>query len=120
MIALVGIFGFASLSGGKAEVIKQGGILSVNDIHGNPSAYKGTITVTGVVARKLRTTSKVFPIVDTSGAKTCKSTGCAKFYLPVSYEGAMPEEWDEVSITGSFVKNIFVATKVDILRHLTF
>ncbi len=120
VITLVCIFGFASLSGGTAEVVKQGGFLSVNDIHGNPSAYKGTITITGVVARKLRTGSKVFAIVDTSEAKTCKSTGCAKFYLPVSYEGAMPEEWDEVNITGSFVKNIFVATKLDILRHLTF
>ncbi len=120
VIALIGIFGFAGLSGGKAKPVKEGGILSVSDIQANPSAYKGTITITGVVAGKSRTDSKVFAIVDTSEAKTCKPTGCAKFYLPVRFEGDMPKEWDEVNIAGMIVKSIFVATRVDILRHLTF
>lgn len=119
IIALSGIFGFTGLSGGKPKVVKEGGILSVSDIQAEPSACKGTITVTGVVARKSRTDSKIFAIVDTSEAKSCKSTGCAKFYLPVSYEGEIPKEWDEVNITGTIVKGVLVATKLDILRHLT-
>ncbi len=119
VITLVGIIGFAGVSSGKPKALKEGGTLSVSDIHADPSAYKGMITVTGVVANKSKTNSKVFAIVDTSEAKTCKSTGCAKFYLPVSYEGEIPKEWDEVNITGTIVKGVLVATKLDILRHLT-
>ncbi len=119
MITLIEIVGFADLSSAKPKALKEGIILSVGDIHADPSAYKGMITVTGVVANKSRTNSKVFAIVDTSEAKTCKTTGCSKFYLPVSYEGEIPKEWDEVNITGTIVKGVLVATKLDILRHLT-
>ncbi len=118
-ITLIGIFVFADPSSGQTKAPNEGKILRVSDIHAAPSAYKGAITVTGVVANKSRTNSKVFAIVDTSEAKTCKSTGCAKFYLPVSYEGEIPKEWDEVNITGTIVKGVLVATKLDILRHLT-
>ncbi len=119
-ITLIAIVVFANPSNGQTKAQNEGMILRVSDIHEVPSAYKGAITVTGVVANKSRTNSKVFAIVDTSEAKTCKSTGCAKFYLPVSYEGEIPKEWDEVNITGAIVKGVFLATKVDILRHLTF
>ncbi len=119
VIGLVAFLGLAGLSNYKPKIVKEGEILSVNDIQADPSAYKGTITITGVVAKKSLTNPKVFAIIDTSEAKSCKSTGCAKFYLPVSYEGAIPKEWDEVQITGAIVKSSFLASKVDILRHLT-
>lgn len=113
---------FVSFSNGKTKVIKEGGILSVDDVQGDPSAYKGTITVTGVVAGVSNWDKKVFAIVETREAKTCKQTGCAKFYLPVKYEGEMPKEWDEVNVTGSISdgKLLFNAAKVEVLRHLDF
>lgn len=75
MILTVGMF--VSFSNGKTKVIKEGGILSVDDVQGDPSAYKGTITVTGVVAGVSSRDKKVFAIVETMEAKTCKQTGCA-------------------------------------------
>ena len=87
-----------------------------------PSAYKGTITITGVMAGVSRQDPKVFTIIETSEAKLCKITGCARFYLPVQYEGTPPKVWDEVNVTGSFVEGgrLFQATKVEVLRHLNF
>lgn len=120
-IILIAGFAFTSFSNGKTKVIKSG-ILSLNDIKGDPFAYKGTITITGVVAGVSRQDPKVFAIIETAEAVTCKLTGCANFYLPVKYEGSIPKEWDEVNVTGSFFqgKPVFLATKVEVLKHLTF
>ncbi|MDP3208567.1 MAG: hypothetical protein Q8M65_05415, partial [Rhodoglobus sp.] len=79
--------------------------------------------ITGVVAKKHPSDPKVFAIIETTEAKICKLTGCARFYLPVKLEDVIPKEWDEVNVTGSFAEGagpLFVATKVEVLRHLTF
>lgn len=96
--------------------------MSVNDIQADPTAYKGIITINGVVAGVSSQDQKLFAIIETSEAKLCKTTGCARFYLPVRYEGETPRVWDEVNVTGSFAEGgrIFVATKVEVLRHLNF
>ncbi len=122
IIFITGI-AFINLGNGKDKTIKADGVLTVNDIQSDPYAYKGTITITGVVAGFSKKDPKVFAVIDTSEAKTCKTTGCARFYLLVRYEGLIPKEWDEVNITGSITKHrgpLFEAAKVDILRHLTF
>lgn len=107
-----------------AEVTRSNNsILCVRDIESKPNAPNGTITITGVVAQIVRGKDKVFALIDTSEARECKSTGCARFYLPVKYEGAFPNKWDEVNVTGTFEggKNrVFVATNVAVLQHLTF
>jgi len=122
VIILIAAIAFTTLSNGKTKTVKESGVLSVNDIQADPSAYKGIITITGVVAKRHPSDPKLFAIIETSEAKICKSTGCARFYLPVQYEGKAPQEWDEVNVKGSFVENgkPFVATKVDFIRHLTF
>jgi len=122
IIILIGAVAYSSVSNGKTKTIKAGGILSVNDIQADPSAYKGAITVNGVVATFSKQDPKIFAIIETSEAKLCKQTGCARFYLPVRYEGEIPKGWDEVNVTGSLAEKgrIFVATKVEVLRHLNF
>ena len=125
LMAIIFIAGiaFTSLSNGKTMTIKEGGVLSVNDIQADPTAYKGNVTITGVVAKRHPSDPKVFAIIETSEAKICKLTGCARFYLPVQYEGKIPVEWDEVNVTGSFTEGgqlLFKATKVEVLRHLNF
>lgn len=124
LVAIIFIAGiaFVSFSNGKTKTVKEGGVLSVNDIQADPSAYKGTITINGVVAGISPQDPKLFAIIETLEAKTCKITGCAKFYLPVKYEGETPKVWDEVNVTGSFVegKILVAATKVEVLRHLDF
>ncbi|MBT9536885.1 MAG: hypothetical protein AAB283_03805 [Planctomycetota bacterium] len=122
-IILIAGIAFVGLSNGKTKTIKEGGILSVNDIQADPFAYKGIITITGVLAKRHPSDPKVFAIIETSEAKICKLTGCARFYLPVQHEGKTPVEWDEVNVTGSFAEGgqlLFKATKVEVLRHLNF
>ena len=120
IIAIAAIV-IVGLGNGKAKTIKAGGPLTVNDIQADPMAYKGTITITGVVAGATRQDPKVFLMIDTVEAIACKSTGCANFYLAVRYEGTMPKQWDEVNVTGSFTQGgrvpLFTATKVDVLKN---
>ena len=66
------------------------GALQVDDIAADPFNYKGGITLRAVVARAEGTSPRKFVVVDAREAKICKSTNCAKFYLPVSAETAMP------------------------------
>ncbi len=108
---------------GAGEIKPTASPLTVHDIQSNSRASQGMITITGVVARVVKGKTEVFTLVDTSEARRCKSTGCASFYLPVKFDGSFPKEWDEVTVTGSFDggKNaVFVASKVLVLRHLTF
>ena len=129
---LVASIGFAG-----CKTTRAGGVLTVNDLHADPFAYKGNVTFTGVVAGLSKTDPKRFAVIDTSEAILCKQTGCANFYIAVNYEGERPNVWDEVKVTGRIVdtKKVwdemtvlgrvspdsqFKATQVDIVRHLTF
>lgn len=121
LIAVIALIALAS-SNGKTKTIKAGGVLSVKDVQSDPSAYKGTITITGVVAGVSRQDPKIFAIIETSEAILCKTTGCASFYLAVKYEGTIPMQWDEVNVIGSFTQSgrvpLFSATKVEVLKNL--
>ncbi len=121
-VIFVAAVAFTGLSSGKTKSVKEGGILSVNDIQADPAAFKGVVTITGVVSKNAGPNPKTFMLVDTHEAKGCKSTHCARFYQPVQYEGTLPKEWDEVNVTGSFVQGgkLFQATKVEVIKHLTF
>jgi len=121
-IILVGAVAFTGSVNGKTRTVKEGGILSVNDIQADPAAFKGVVTITGVVSRVAGPKPKTFTLVDTHEAKGCRSTHCARFYQPVQYEGTLPKEWDEVNVTGSFARGgrLFQADKVEVLKHLTF
>lgn len=120
-IVITGV-SFAGFSSGMGKKVQTKGVLSVNDIQADPAAYTGTITINGVVAGLSKDDPKLFAIIDTAEAKLCKTTHCARFYLPVKYTGKAPKEGDEVNVTGSFGDKgrVFNATRVDILRHLSF
>ena len=123
-ILLIAGLAFISLSNGMATTTKTDRILSVKDVQADPYAYKGTMTITGVVAGVSRQDPKLFAIIETAEAKLCKITGCAEFYLLVRYDGRVPKVWNEVNVTGRFVEEdedtpFFAATQVDVLRHLT-
>ena len=113
---------FAGFSSGMGKRVQPKGILSVNDIQADPAAFTGTITINGVVASRSKQDPKLFALVDTAEAKLCKTVTCGIFYLPVKYAGNAPKEGDEVNVTGSFGDKgrVFNATRVDILRHLSF
>jgi len=118
-IAGIAIIG---LSSGETKAIKVSGAFRVHDIQGDPSAYKGTIAINGVVARVSKQDPKIFSIIDTQEAIFCKDVNCASFYLTVKFDGQIPKVWEEVNITGSFAEKgrLFVATKVEVLRNLRF
>lgn len=81
------------------------GVLHVQDLAADLRGYQGEIAVRGVVARYSPKDPTLFALVDTREARLCKSTGCAKFYLPVKWSssGARPKEWDELNLRGQLV-----------------
>ena len=117
---VVTVIAFADFSSGMGKKVQTKGVLSVTDIQADPAAYKGTITINGVVASISKQDPKLFGIIDTAEAKLCKILTCATFYLKVKNAGNMPKEGDEVNVTGSFGEKgrVFNATKVDVLGHL--
>lgn len=116
---------FAGLSGGMgAKPSAKDGILSVNDIQADPAAYTGTISINGVVSGLSKEDPKTFAIIDTAEAKLCRTVTCARFYLPVKYDGPAPKIGDEVNVTGALTDTgkgpLFSAQKVEVLHNLSY
>lgn len=81
------------------------GSLQVADIAADLFGYKGTVTLRGVVAATKSVGPHRFVMIDSREAKICKSTGCAKFYLPVNADPQLQvARWDEVDVRGQLVQ----------------
>ena len=98
----------------------DGDLLHVNQVGGDPLAYSGTITVTGIMAGVSTSDPGIFGIYDIKELQ-CTTANCNKLYVPVRYQGAMPKVGDEVRVTGSFNKVakgiVFIAEKVKVVRN---
>lgn len=94
--------------------------LSVNQVGADPFAFKGTITVAGVMAGIAPDNPQVFGMFDIKELQ-CTTPNCNKLYLPVRHKGEMPKPGDEVLVTGSFVPAgggvMFDATSIKVVRH---
>jgi hypothetical protein len=94
--------------------------LQVNQVASDPSAYSGTITVTGIMAGTSPQDPSVFGIFDLKELK-CTTPNCNKIYLPVKHQGTMPKPGDEVRVSGSFMQSgggyFFNATNVKVVRN---
>jgi hypothetical protein len=108
-IAIVGAF-----------TLKRGApALHVNQVGADPLAYKGIITVTGVMAGTSLHDPRILGMFDIKELQ-CNTPNCKKLYLPVRHQGLMPKPGDELLVTGSFVSLgggfLFDATEVKIVR----
>ncbi len=94
--------------------------LNVNDVASDPTAFKGAITVTGIMWGVSKTDPAVFGIVDRKELQ-CTSPNCNKLILPVRHQAKQPVIGDEVRVTGSFVAvgggYLLAAEKVKVVRH---
>ena len=94
--------------------------LQVNQVGADPSAYSGTITVTGIMAGISQQDPSVFGMFDLKELQ-CTTPNCNKLYLPVRHQGAMPKPGDEVRVSGSFTKAgdgfLFTASNVKVVRN---
>lgn len=94
--------------------------LNVNEIAGDPSAFGGSITITGITAGISPQDPSIFGIMDIKELQ-CTTKNCNKVIIPVSCKGTTPRPGDEVRIVGSFVTKgggyLFAAEKVTVVRH---
>jgi hypothetical protein len=93
---------------------------SVNDVASDPTAFKGAITITGIMGGISVQDKTVFGIMDIKELQ-CKTQNCNRVLIPVRSQGKMPVLGDEVRATGSFVKlpdgYLFEATEVKVVRN---
>lgn len=101
-------------SGGDANA------LQVNQIASDPSAYSGTVTVTGIVAGTSPQDPSVIGIFDIKELQ-CTTPNCNKIYLPVKCQGSLPKQGDEVRIKGALINTkdgyLFAASNVKVVRN---
>jgi hypothetical protein len=94
--------------------------LQVNQLASDPSAYSGTITVTGITAGTSPQDPTVFGIFDLKELQ-CTTPNCNKIYLPVKSQGPIPVRGDEVLVSGTFLKTtdgfLFSASNVKVVRN---
>lgn len=94
--------------------------LNVNEVASDPTAFKGTITVTGIMAAVSPQDPRVFGVMDIKELQ-CKTQNCNKVLIPVTCKGEPPKVGDEVRLTGSFVNNgsgyLFAADLVKVVRN---
>lgn len=105
-------FGVATQGGGK--------VLNVNDIGADPSAFTGTITITGIMAGVSQQDKTVIGIMDVKELQ-CKSQNCNKLFIPVKYPEKQPAIGDEIRATGTFHKfpagYMFIAQKLKVVKN---
>lgn len=107
---------FASLPNIGARPLAPGG-LHVDDLAADLLGYTDTVTLRAVVARVRVGDPHQLIVIDSREAKICKSTGCAKHFLPVALATEpVPRVWDEVDLRGKVVRGdrypIFVVESV--------
>ena len=107
---------FAVLTNIGARPLAPGGV-HVDDLAADPFGYTDTVTLRAVVARVSAGDPYRLVVIDSREAKICKSTGCAKYFLPVALSAeSVPRKWDEVDLRGKVVRGdrypIFVAESV--------
>jgi len=93
---------------------------NVNDVASDPAAFKGAITLTGIMGGVSVQDKTIFGIMDIKELQ-CKTQNCNKVFIPIRSQSKMPVLGDEVRATGSFVKlsdgYLFEATEVKVVRN---
>jgi hypothetical protein len=94
--------------------------LNVNDVAGDPSAFTGTITVTGVVAGVSQADPTIIGMMDKKELQ-CTTPGCKKVYLPFKAPSYTAVQGDEVRVTGKFVPtqfgSVLMADRVSVVQR---
>lgn len=93
---------------------------SVGDVAADPAAFKGNITITGIMGGVSQLDRSVFGIMDVKELQ-CKTQNCNRVFIPIKYQGKPPVLGDEVKVTGSFVRMsdgyLFAANEVKVVRN---
>lgn len=93
--------------------------LNVNDVAADPSAFSGTITITGVVAGVSQQDPSIIGMMDKKELQ-CTTPGCKKVYLPFKAPTYSPAAGDEVRVTGKFVtqagSTLFMGDSVTVVK----
>lgn len=113
-LAFVALIGIVVVTTGSTKA------LNVNDVGGDPASFTGTITITGIMGGVSNQDPSIFGIMDIKELQ-CTTQNCNKLFIPIKYQGGMPQFGDEVRVTGSFVRfpdgYLFSAQQMKVVRN---
>lgn len=95
--------------------------LSVDALAKSPKSFAGReIMVSGVVATVV-SRQKVFTIIDQSEFEECNAVTCARYEIPIDFDGKLPEPKQVIVATGRLVQPqpgrfLFKAKRVEIRK----
>jgi hypothetical protein len=111
-----------SMAGGTTQESPPAAARKIIDVHelaANPKAFRGDITLRGVVAG-VNKAQGVFGIIDAREFKSCGTLSCAVYTLPIKYSRKAPALKSLVTIRGRVVKSgkgmIIVARNVKAVK----
>jgi hypothetical protein len=94
--------------------------LNVNDVAADPTAFTGTITITGIVAGTSQADPTVIGMMDKKELQ-CTTSGCKKVYLPFKAPNYSAVRGDEVRVTGKFATSqfgyLFMADSISVVKR---
>lgn len=86
---------------GNDRSVVSNGTLQVKDLAPDPTGYKGSIVVRGVVATVSKEDPALVALIDSREARVCKDLNCANFYLQARVNRGDLKPWDEVDVRGT-------------------
>ena len=91
-------------------------VMHVDELAAAPENFPNEVTLRAVVSG-VNESQGVFSVIDTREYEACGVLSCAKFYLPVRYEGELPTPKTLLQITGQVVRSekglVFEASQVE-------
>lgn len=117
LVAMIALVALALVPGYSwPDTSKNNVEVGVRALVKNPEEHKGQIQVAGVVSQ-VASEAKMFGLIDLEEFKTCQKVTCASLFLPVQWDGAMPEVGQQLTVMGEIQKEgkryLFNASKVD-------
>jgi hypothetical protein len=104
LVAVILLAGFTMAMSGRPKGVGGNKPLNVDWVASDPSAYKGTFKIKGVVS-SVSASKSTFVMIDLREYAECGIVTCASKYVRVRYKGKLPRVIDKLIVTGEMVQH---------------
>lgn len=108
-------------SHGQSDTTVTDTTLSVDELAKNPKAFAGREVVVSGVVGTVVPKQKIFTIIDQSEYAECKVVTCARYEIPIEFDGKCPKPEQVIVATGRLIQPqpgrfLFKARRVEIIQ----
>jgi hypothetical protein len=102
LVGVILLAGFTMAMSGRPKGVVSNKPLNVDWVASDPSAYKGTFKIKGVVS-SVSSAKSTFVLIDLREYSECRIVTCASKFVRVGYRGKLPRVTDKLVVTGEMV-----------------